>query len=153
MEKWKVKSEVGWSPFPSQDIFSNQYDIPWRRNLFCKHQQNHVMFFLFFVFTPTKFTVTELCVMSVYDWSLLAWHKYRAFRCIVLVVLVFSGNIGTELATIESTFETTRRGGSSRYRRYRCRTLLYLPCIFRLLNETIWFMKLERNTCNSKVNK
>ena len=44
---------------------------------------------------------------------------------LVLVVLVFSSDIGTELVTIE----TTRRGGSSRYR--RC-TLLYLPCLFRL---------------------
>ena len=57
---------------------------------------------------------------------------------LVLVVLVFSSDIGTELVTIESTIETTRRGGSSRYRRCRCRTLLYLPCIFRLRTETIW---------------
>ena len=56
----------------------------------------------------------------------------------VLVVLVFSNDIGTELVTIESTIETTRRGGSCRYRRCRCRTLLYLPYIFRLRTETIW---------------
>ena len=56
----------------------------------------------------------------------------------VLVVLVFSSDIGTELVTIESTIETTRRGGSSRYRRCRCCTLLYLPGIFRLRTETIW---------------
>ena len=53
---------------------------------------------------------------------------------LVLVVLVFSSDIGTELVTIE----TTRRGGSSGHRRCRCRTLLYLPCIFRLRTETIW---------------
>ena len=53
---------------------------------------------------------------------------------LVLVVFVFSSDIGTELVTIE----TTRRGGSSMYRRCRCRTLLYLPCIFRLRTETIW---------------
>ena len=52
----------------------------------------------------------------------------------VLVVLVFSSDIRTELVTIE----TTRRGGSSGYRRCRCCTLLYLPCIFRLQTETIW---------------
>ena len=57
---------------------------------------------------------------------------------LVLVVLVFSSDIGTELVTIESTIGTTQRGGSSRYRRCRCRTLLYLPCIFRLRTETIW---------------
>ena len=53
---------------------------------------------------------------------------------LVLVVLVFSSDIGIELVTIE----TTRRGGSSKYRSCRCRTLLYLPCIFRLRTETIW---------------
>ena len=46
---------------------------------------------------------------------------------------IFS-DIGTEFVTIE----TTRRGGSSGYRHCRCRTLLYLPCIFRLRTETIW---------------
>ena len=57
---------------------------------------------------------------------------------LVLVVLVFSSDIEAEFVTIESTIETTRRGGSSRYRCCRCRTLLYLPCIFRLRTETIW---------------
>ena len=42
--------------------------------------------------------------------------EYLAFRCInlslVLVVLVFSSDIGTEFVTIESTIETTRRGGA-----------------------------------------
>ena len=54
---------------------------------------------------------------------------------LVLVVLLFSSDIGNEHAIIE----TTRRGGSFRYWRCRCRTLLYLPCIFRLRTETIWF--------------
>ena len=78
--------------------------------------------------------------MPVRDWSYSAWRKYLAFKCItlslVLVVLVFSSDIGTELVTIE----TTRRGGSSGYRRCRCRTLLYLTCIFRLRTETIWVL-------------
>ena len=35
---------------------------------------------MFFVFTPTEFTVTELCDDN--DWSLSDWHEYIAFRCI-----------------------------------------------------------------------
>ena len=58
-------------------------------------------------------------IMPVHDWSLSAWREYLAFRCItlyslVLVVLVFSSDTGTELVRIESTIESTRRGGSSR---------------------------------------
>ena len=39
-------------------------------------------FFLFFVFTPTEFTVTELCD----DWSLSALREYLAFRCITWIL-------------------------------------------------------------------
>ena len=49
-------------------------------------------------------------IILVHGWSLSAWREYLALRCItcslVLVVLVFSSDIGTELVTIEATIET-----------------------------------------------
>ena len=55
------------------------------------------------------FSLAQISCFWVYNLSL------------VLVVLVFSSDIVTELVTIE----TTQRGGSSGYWRCRCRTLLY----------------------------
>ena len=101
-----------------------------------------VLPYIFPVFTPTEFTVTELCDDNagtrLVPFSLARISCFQTYNLSLLVVLVFSSDIGTELVTIESTVETTRRGGSSRYRRCRCRTLLYLPCIFRLRTEIIW---------------
>ena len=108
----------------------------------CKHQQNRVAFFPVFscfsclhqpnLRSPNcddnagtglmTFSLALISCFYIYNLSL------------VLVVLVFSSDIGTELVTIE----TTRRGGRSRYRHCRCRTVWYLPCIFRLRTETIW---------------
>ena len=81
---------------------------------------------------PNLRSPSYMMIMPAHDWSLSAWRDYLAFRCnlsLVHVVLVFSSDIGTELVTIESTIETTRRGGSSMYRR-KCHTLLYLLVYF-----------------------
>ena len=97
-----------------------------------------LFFFLFFVFTPTEFTVAELCDDNAGSTGLITFSLAR-ISCLmynlslVPVVLVFSSDIGTERVIIE----TTRKGGNSRYRRCRCRTLSYLP-IFRLPTETSW---------------
>ena len=107
----------------------------------CKHQQNRVAFFLVFFLLFSLFFSYFSCLQQPNLRSpsyviIIPVHAnillLDVYLRLVLVVLVFSIDIGTELVTIESTIETTRRGGSSRYRRCRCCTLLYLPCIFRL---------------------
>ena len=60
---------------------------------------------------PNLRSPSYVMIMPVHDWSLSAWREY---------------------------LERTRRRVSCRYRRCRCSTLLYLPCIFRLRTETIW---------------
>ena len=95
-ETLHLKSEVGRSPFPSRDIYINQYDIPRRSNLFCKHHANisktvSRFFLFFFCFFPVfrvysnriyGHRVSYVMIMSVHDWSLSAWREYLAFRCI-----------------------------------------------------------------------